>query len=46
MEGEQTDFVWGVLDMVPITNFPDIRNRCAIHLKDSGSVMVIHVKMI
>ena len=27
--------------MVPITNFPDIRNRCAIHLKDSGSVMVI-----
>ena len=41
MEGEQTDFVWGVLDMVPITNFPDIRNRCAIHLKDSGSVMVI-----
>ncbi|KAG7663943.1 uncharacterized protein J8A68_002504 [[Candida] subhashii] len=41
MEGEQTDFVWGVLDMVPITNFPDIRNRCAIHSKDSGSVMVI-----
>ena len=41
MEGEQTDFVWGVLDMVPITNFPDIRNRCAIHLKASGSVMVI-----
>ncbi|RCK66355.1 Phenol 2-monooxygenase [Candida viswanathii] len=41
MEGEQTDFVWGVLDMVPITNFPDIRSRCAIHSKDSGSVMVI-----
>ncbi|RLV92355.1 hypothetical protein JA1_003193 [Spathaspora sp. JA1] len=41
MEGEQTDFVWGVLDMVPITNFPDIRSRCAIHSKDSGSVMII-----
>ncbi|KAL6454301.1 LOW QUALITY PROTEIN: Phenol hydroxylase [Candida maltosa Xu316] len=41
MEGEQTDFVWGVLDMVPITNFPDIRSRCAIHSKDSGSMMVI-----
>ncbi|EGW33845.1 uncharacterized protein SPAPADRAFT_59206 [Spathaspora passalidarum NRRL Y-27907] len=41
MEGEQTDFVWGVLDMVPITNFPDIRSRCAIHSKESGSVMVI-----
>ena len=33
--------MFGSLDMVPITNFPDIRNRCAIHLKDSGSVMVI-----
>ncbi|WLF81100.1 hypothetical protein PVL30_004896 [Lodderomyces elongisporus] len=41
MEGEQTDFVWGVLDMVPITDFPDIRSRCAIHSKNSGSVMVI-----
>lgn len=27
--------------MVPITNFPDIRSRCAIHSKASGSVMVI-----
>ena len=41
MDGEQTDFVWGVLDMVPISNFPDIRSRCAIHSKESGSVMVI-----
>lgn len=41
MEGEQTDFVWGVLDIIPITNFPDIRMRCAIHSADSGSVMVI-----
>ncbi|KAK9311634.1 hypothetical protein V1524DRAFT_370967 [Lipomyces starkeyi] len=41
MEGESTDFVWGVLDCVPITNFPDIRNRCAIHSADSGSIMVI-----
>ena len=41
MEGEQTDFVWGVLDIIPITDFPDIRMRCAIHSADSGSVMVI-----
>lgn len=41
MEGEQTDFIWGVLDIVPITNFPDIRMRCAIHSAESGSVMVI-----
>lgn len=41
MEGESTDYIWGVLDTVPITDFPDIRNRCAIHSKDSGSVMII-----
>lgn len=41
MEGETTDHIWGVVDMIPSTDFPDIRNRCAIHLSDSGSVMVI-----
>ncbi|CAK5283211.1 unnamed protein product [Mycena citricolor] len=40
MEGSQSDFVWGVVDMVPRTNFPDIRNRCAIHSKN-GSCMII-----
>ena len=41
MQGEQTDFIWGVLDIVPITNFPDIRMRCAIHSAESGSISVI-----
>lgn len=41
MQGEQTDFIWGVLDAIPITDFPDIRMRCAIHSENSGSVMVI-----
>lgn len=40
MEGEQTDFVWGVCDFVPETDFPDIRNYCAIH-SDNGSCMII-----
>jgi phenol 2-monooxygenase len=30
-----------VLDIVPITDFPDIRMRCAIHSASSGSLMVI-----
>lgn len=30
-----------MLDIVPITDFPDIRMRCAIHSADAGSVMVI-----
>ena len=41
LEGEPTDYIWGVLDIVPITDFPDIRNRCAVHSASSGSLMVI-----
>ncbi|GAA6017808.1 hypothetical protein JCM11491_004628 [Sporobolomyces phaffii] len=41
MVGDQTNYVWGVLDLVPKTNFPDIRSRCAVHSAKSGSVMVI-----
>ncbi|PTD02421.1 Phenol 2-monooxygenase [Fusarium culmorum] len=41
LEGESTDYIWGVLDIVPITDFPDIRQRCAIHSASLGSVMVI-----
>lgn len=41
MVGESTDYVWGVLDGVPVTDFPDIRSRCAIHSASNGSIMVI-----
>ncbi|CAG9996290.1 unnamed protein product [Clonostachys byssicola] len=41
LEGESTDYIWGVLDIVPITDFPDIRSRCAVHSANSGSIMVI-----
>jgi phenol 2-monooxygenase len=40
LEGETSDFIWGVIDFVAETDFPDIRRRCAIH-SDNGSVMVI-----
>jgi len=40
MEGEQTDYIWGVVDLTPDTDFPDIRNRCAIHSSE-GSCMII-----
>lgn len=41
LEGEPTDLIWGVLDVIPITDFPDIRNRCSVHSELSGSLMVI-----
>ena len=40
LDGEQTDYIWGVVDMVPETDFPDIRNRTAVH-SNNGSCMVI-----
>jgi phenol 2-monooxygenase (NADPH) len=40
--GESTDYIWGVLDIVPITDFPDIRMRAARSIRRvSGTVMVI-----
>lgn len=40
LEGETTDHIWGVLDFVCDTDFPDIRKRCAIH-SEAGSIMII-----
>ncbi|OOQ86494.1 Phenol 2-monooxygenase [Penicillium brasilianum] len=41
LEGDSTDYIWGVLDIIPVTDFPDIRMRCAIHSANNGSIMVI-----
>lgn len=38
--GDSRDHIWGVVDLVVDTNFPDIRRRTAIH-SHAGSVMVI-----
>ncbi|RAH48816.1 uncharacterized protein BO95DRAFT_355966 [Aspergillus brunneoviolaceus CBS 621.78] len=40
LEGQSLDHIWGVVDLVIDTDFPDIRRRCAIHSR-AGSVMVI-----
>lgn len=45
LEGDSRDYIWGVLDIVPITDFPDIRQRCAVHSANAGSVMVIHERI-
>ena len=41
LKGDSTDYVWGVLDILSITDIPNIRMRCAIHPANAGSVMVI-----
>ncbi|KAG8221072.1 putative phenol hydroxylase [Butyriboletus roseoflavus] len=40
MDGEQTDFIWGVIDMVPDTDFPDVRNKSLVH-SHNGSCLVV-----
>ncbi|KAL4736366.1 FAD binding domain-containing protein [Aspergillus similis] len=40
MIGDSTDAVWGVMDMVPRTDFPDIRKKASIRSK-TGSLLII-----
>lgn len=40
LEGDWTDHVWGVVDVVLDSDFPDLRRRTAIH-SPAGSVMII-----
>ncbi|KAL4793903.1 FAD binding domain-containing protein [Aspergillus venezuelensis] len=39
LEAKSTDSKWGVIDIVPITDFPDVRQSCAIHSDKFGSIM-------
>ncbi|GAA5918924.1 hypothetical protein JCM1841_006686 [Sporobolomyces salmonicolor] len=41
LEGDSANSVWGVLDAVVVTDFPDIRLKCTIHSKDAGSILVV-----
>ena len=40
MVGDNTEMVWGVMDVIPQTDFPDIRKKTSIR-SNSGTIMVI-----
>ncbi|KAL1941311.1 hypothetical protein VTO73DRAFT_7523 [Trametes versicolor] len=40
MEGDMSDFIWGVIDIDPDTDFPDARNLGVIHSAE-GSMLLI-----
>ncbi|GFF73250.1 phenol 2-monooxygenase, putative [Aspergillus lentulus] len=40
MIGDSTDAVWGVMDMIPRTDFPDIRKKTTIRSK-AGNLLII-----
>jgi phenol 2-monooxygenase len=39
--GEQAMHAWGVMDVLAVTDFPDIRTKCAIQSHDGGSILLI-----
>ncbi|GAA6177092.1 FAD-dependent monooxygenase [Sulfitobacter pacificus] len=41
LKGEAARQLWGVMDVLAITDFPDIRLKCAIQSAEHGSILII-----
>ncbi|KQR16011.1 FAD-binding monooxygenase [Cellulomonas sp. Leaf334] len=41
MEGDSAFHAWGVMDVLAVTDFPDIRLKCAIQSGTGGSILLI-----
>ncbi|WP_323028673.1 FAD-dependent monooxygenase [Castellaniella defragrans] len=41
LRGDSANKAWGVMDVLPVTNFPDIRVKSFIQSKDNGAVMLV-----
>tara|TARA_B100000768_G_scaffold56215_1_gene54696 strand:- start:236 stop:2167 length:1932 start_codon:yes stop_codon:yes gene_type:complete len=41
LEGDSANKVWGVMDVLVVTEFPDIRIKSFIQSKENGAVMII-----
>jgi 2-polyprenyl-6-methoxyphenol hydroxylase-like FAD-dependent oxidoreductase len=41
LAGESANQAWGVMDVLAVTNFPDIRLKAAIHSAAEGSLLII-----
>ena len=41
LAGDQANHAWGVMDVLAVTDFPDIRTKCAIQSHDGGSILLI-----
>jgi len=39
--GDVTDQVWGVMDVLATTDFPDIRRKCVIQSANHGNILII-----
>jgi len=41
LAGDRTDQRWGVMDVLPVTDFPDIRLKATVHSHGEGNILVI-----
>lgn len=41
LEGDSANQAWGVMDVLAVTDFPDIRMKTAIHSAHEGNILVI-----
>jgi phenol 2-monooxygenase (NADPH) len=41
LAGDATNESWGVMDVLAVTDFPDVRVKCAISSADQGNILVI-----
>ena len=41
LDGDQANHAWGVMDVLAVTDFPDIRTKCAIQSGGGGNILLI-----
>jgi phenol 2-monooxygenase len=41
LAGDQANHAWGVMDVLAVTDFPDIRTKCAIQSGGGGNILLI-----
>jgi phenol 2-monooxygenase (NADPH) len=41
LQGDSANQAWGVMDVLAVTDFPDIRRKAAIHSANHGSALII-----
>ena len=41
MTGDTSNHAWGVMDVLAVTDFPDIRTKCAIQSGSGGNILLI-----
>ncbi len=41
LKGDAANQAWGVMDVLAVTDFPDIRRKAAVHSASEGSILII-----